>query len=146
MPRVDWRPPWTARTRAKNDLENYCLVLTTTVQWKKVREKLYGGDEHGIVLNAVKELSRWIGENQDAEQVEFEAKHVSIRRVVNQQMNDTRNKEYDEEQKEEEKKKKEEEERKSKGKGKGTGQWKPPQPAGPPPAHLLSGRSGPYVR
>jgi tRNA(Met) C34 N-acetyltransferase TmcA len=164
MPRV-LMPPWTPRTRAKNDLENYCLMITCTVQWVKVRGKLYDGDEQGRVLEAVKQLRDWLDKNQHAEKDEFEARHNHIRRVVNRVMNDARNREYEaemkEEERQEEEKKKEEERKqeerkqemlkqemlkqemlkgllKQKPKLRVAGCSKPPLPLGPPPPHLMA--------
>ncbi len=158
-------PPWTARTRAKNDLENHCLILTTTVQWVKVRNRLYSGDEQGTVLQAVKQLRDWLDKNQHAEKDEFEARHEQVRRVVNRIMNETRNKEYEEEMMQEMLNGKgigkSDDPAKGKGKGKGFGKSDDPvkgkrkgpiQPPQPPPAYLLhgkggaSGSGGPYFR
>lgn len=69
-----------ARVDAKNNLENNCYQMKTTVNDEKVKDKLEASDKENIE-NKVKETLDWLERNQLAEKEEFEAKQKELEGV-----------------------------------------------------------------
>merc|ERR1711959_75999 len=65
------------RVEAKNQLENYCYSMKSTIDDEKLADK-FSGDDKEKMKTAVEEGISWLDSNQSAEKEEFESKQKEI--------------------------------------------------------------------
>jgi len=68
------------RVEAKNQLENYCYSMKSTVDDEKIQDK-FEGDDKATITSAVEEAIKWLDANQTAEKEEFEEKMKALEAI-----------------------------------------------------------------
>merc|ERR1712151_289180 len=70
------------RIEAKNEVENYCYSLKSTINDEKLADKIPADDKKKLE-DKINEVTSWLDANQAAEKEEYEAKQKEIEAIAN---------------------------------------------------------------